>query len=148
MIFEYALLIMIFTLAINWRGDGRNLAGLFLLISLFFDWMLTYATFIDSYVLYAAGELVLIHFMYISNGPEILVRDMIKLSILSIVVQLSGLLIWMDYYESTVYMALCQVVFILQTIRLLAHGLATRETSDTRCGSMDSLHIDNSGEKL
>jgi len=148
MIFEYALPIMIVVLATNWHGDGRILAGLFLLVSLVFGWMLTYSTFIDSYVMYALGELALIHFMYISNGPEKLVRDMIKLSTLSIVVQLSGLLMWMDYYESTLYMAFCQAVFILQIIRLLAHGLANREATNTQCGFMDSIHTSDSDKKL
>jgi len=55
---------------------------------------------------------------------------------------------WVDYYSSSVYMTLCQVVFALQIIRLLAHGLATREIADTRRGSMDSIHTDNSGKKL
>ena len=148
MIFEYALQIMVITALINIRGDGFNIAGLFILVSIFFGWLIGIATYIESYILYACGELILIHLMSISNGPLNLIMDMIKLSILSIVVQLLGLLMWVEYYDSDLYVALCQVVFILQLIRLTAHGLATRKAFDNRSGDLDSLYTSDSGEKL
>jgi len=148
MIFEYALPIMIFLVLINWRGDGRNVALIFLLTSVVFNWIIGTSEGVEAYVLYSFNELAMIFLLRISTGPATLVRDMISISILSIVVQLSGLLMWMDYQESTLYMAFCQVVFILQIIRLTAHGLATREITDTRRGSMDSIYTDNSGKKL
>jgi len=148
MIFEYALPIMIFLVLINWRGDGRTVAIIFLSTSVVFNWIIGTAEGIEAYVLYSFNELAMIFFLRISNGPIRLIRDMIGISILSIVVQLSGLLMWMDYYESTLYMALCQMVFILQIIRLTAHGLARREASNIECGFMDSIHTRNSDKKL
>ena len=148
MIFEYALTLMAIVCFINNRTDGAIIAVLFVIVSLSFDWIISTTTFVDSYVIYALGELTLIYFMNISNGPERLVKDMKALSTLSIVVQLSGLLMWMGYYESTLYMALCQMVFILQIIRLIAHGLARREASNTQRGFMDSIHTSNSDKKL
>ena len=148
MIFEYAFPIMIFLVLINWRGDGRNVAIIFLATSVVFNWIIGTSEGVENYVLYSLNEVVMFAMFHIFNGPKMLVRDMKLLSILSIVVQLSGLLMWMDYYESTLYMALCQMVFILQIIRLTAHGLANREASNTECGLMDSLYTRNSDKKL
>jgi len=148
MIFEYALPIMIFLVLINWRGDGRNVAIIFLATSVVFNWIVDTTGGIEAYVLYSLNELSMISLLRISNGPSKLIGDMIKLSIFSIAVQLLGLLMWVEYYGSSVYLALCQVVFVLQIIRLAAHGLATGKAFDTRRGSMDSVHVDNSGESL
>jgi len=148
MIFEYALPIMLFLLLINWRGDGRNVAFIFLLTSVVFNWIISTSEGEEAFVLYAVNELVMLLLIRFSDGPDRLVRDMILISIFSIVVQLQGLIMWADYYSSSVYMLLCQVVFSLQIIRLLAHGLATREIADTRRGSMDSIYTDNRGKKL
>jgi len=148
MIFEYALPIMIFLVLINWRGDGSNVACIFLSTSVVFNWIISTSEGEEGFVLYAVNELVMLLIIRFSRGPERLIRDMILISIFSIAVQLLGLLVWSDYYSSSVYMTLCQVVFALQIIRLLAHGLATREIADTRRGSMDSIYTDNSGKKL
>jgi len=148
MVFEYALPIMLFLVLINWRGDGRNVAFIFLATSILFNWIIGTSEGIEAYVLYSFNELAMIFLIRISNGPLSLVKDMIKLSTLSIVVQLSGLLMWMDYNESTLYMALCQMVFILQIIRLIAHGLATGKTIHTRSSTLDSIHVGDSGKKL
>jgi len=148
MIFEYSLYIMLFMLAVNWRGDGRNVSGIFLVTSLTFGWIIQQSTWIDSYVVYSINEAVFIYLICISNGPNRLVKDMVKISILSMVVQLIGLLMWIQYYGSSVYMALCQMVFILQAIRLIAHGLATGKTFHTRGSTLDSIHVSDSGKKL
>jgi len=148
MIFEYALPIMIFLALINWRGDGRNVAIIFLATSVVFNWIVSTSEGEEAFVLYAVNELVMLLIIRFSNGPYRLVRDMVLISIFSIVVQLLGLLRWDSYYSSSVYMTLCQVVFAIQIIRLIAHGLATREIADTRRGSMDSIYTDNSGKKL
>jgi len=148
MIFEYALPIMIFLVLINWRGDGRNVACIFLLTSIVFNWVIGTSDGVEAYVLYSFNEMSLFVLLHISNGPKSLVKDMRKLSILSIVVQLSGVLMWMVYLESTAYLILCEMIFILQIIRLAAHGLDRREASNTQCGSMDSLYTRNSDKKL
>jgi len=148
MIFEYALPIMIFLVLINWQGDGRNVACIFLATSFVFNWIIGTSEGIENYVLYSINEASMFAMFHIFNGPRMLVRDMKILSILSIVVQLSGVLMWMVYLESTAYLILCEMIFILQTIRLIAHGLARRETSNTECGFMDSIHTRNSDKKL
>ena len=150
MIFEYAIPIMIFTLVINWRNrGGRQIAWIFLLTSILFSWIIGQSVWIESYVLYAINELVMIHFVYKSRASDNLVRDMITISVASILVQLfAGLIMWVESYDSSIYMMACQTIFILQVIRLTAHGLATRKAGDTRGGSLDSLYSDNSGKKL
>jgi len=148
MIFEYALPIMIFLVLINWRGDGRNVALIFMATSVLFNWIISTSENEEGFVLYAVNEVVMLLLIRFSNGPERLIRDMILISTFSIVVQLLGLLRWDSYYSSSVYMTLCQVVFALQIMRLIAHGLAIREITDTRRSSMDSIYTDNSGKKL
>ena len=148
MIFEYALPIMIFLVLINWRGDGRNVAIIFLATSVVFNWIIGTSEGVENYVLYSVNEFVMFAMFNIFNGPKTLVRDMKILSILSIVVQLLGVLMWMAYFESTAYLILCEMIFILQTIRLIAHGMARREAANTQRGFMDSIHISDSGEKL
>jgi len=148
MIFEYALPIMIFLVLINWRGDGRNVACIFLATSVVFNVIINTSEGEEAFVLYAVNELVMLLLIRFSNGPKRLIRDMILISIFSIVVQLLGLLRWDYYYSSSVYMTLCQVVFSIQIIRLLAHGLANREATNTECGFMDTIHTSNSDKKL
>jgi len=148
MIFEYALPIMVFLVLINWRGDGRNVAIIFLTTSVVFNWIIGTSEGVENYVLYSINEAFMFAMFHIFSGPRVLVRDMKILSILSIVVQLLGVLMWMAYFESTAYLILCEMIFILQTIRLTAHGLARRETSNTECGFMDSLYTRNSDKKL
>lgn len=148
MIFEYSLPIMIFIVLINWRGDGRNVAIIFMATSIVFNWIIGTSEGPEAYVLYSFNEAFMFAMLHISNGPKSLVKDMKILSILLIVVQLSGVLMWMVYLESTAYLILCEMIFILQTIRLIAHGLARREASDTQCGFMDSIHTSDRGEKL
>ena len=148
MIFEYALPIMIFLVLINWHGDGRNVAIIFLATSVLFNWIISTSEGEEAFVLYAVNEVAMIILIRLSSGPERLIKDMILISILSIVVQLLGILRWDNYYSSSVYMTLCQVVFALQIIRLLAHGLANREATNTECGFMDSLYTRNSDKKL
>jgi len=148
MIFEYALPIMIFLVLINWHSNGRNVACIFLATSVVFNWIISTSEGEEAFVLYAVNELAMLLLIRFSNGPERLVRDMILISIFSIAVQLQGLIMWADYYSSSVYMTLCQVVFAIQIIRLLAHGLANRKAKDNGCGSMDSIHTSNSDKKL
>jgi len=148
MIFEYALPIMIFLVLINWRGNGRNVACIFLSTSVVFNWIIGTSEGVENYVLYSVNEALMFALFHISNGPRMLVEDMKILSILSIVVQLSGVLMWMGYYESTAYLIFCEMIFILQIIRLTTHGLARREASNTQCGFMDSIHTRNSDKKL
>ena len=107
------------------------------------------SVWIESYVLYALNELVMIHFVYKSRASDRLVRDMIYISIASIGVQLiAGLIMWIEYYDSSVYMIACQSIFILQVIRLTAHGLVTRKAGNTGGGSLDHIHSNHSGKKL
>jgi len=87
MIFEYALPIMMFLVLINWRGDGRNVACIFLLTSVVFNWIIGTSEGEEAFVLYAVNELVMLLLIRFSSGPERLVRDMILISIFSIVVQ-------------------------------------------------------------
>jgi len=148
MIFEYALPIMIFLVLINLSGDGRNVAIIFLITSVVFSWIIGTSEGVENYVLYSFNEVFMFAMFHLFSGPKVLVRDMKILSILSIVVQLSGVLMWMVYLESTAYVILCEMIFILQTIRLIAHGLARRETSNTQRGFMDSIHTSDSGKKL
>jgi len=148
MIFEYALPIMIFLVLINLRGNGRNVAIIFLTTSVVFNWIVSTSEGEEAFVLYAFSEVSMIILMRLFRGPEKLIKDMILISILSIGVQLLGLIRWDNYYSSSVYMTLCQVVFALQIMRLIAHGLATREITDTRRSSMDPIYTDNSGKKL
>jgi len=141
---------MIFTLIINWRDrGGRQIAWIFLLTSILFNWVIGQSVWIESYVIYAVNELVMIHFVYKSGASDNLVRDMITISIASILVQLfAGLVMLIEYYDSSIYMIACQVIFILQAIRLTAHGLATRKAGNIGGGSLDFLYSDNSGKKL
>lgn len=150
MIFDYATEIMIFTLAMNWRNSGgRQVAWILLWTSALFNWIIGQSVWIESYVLYSLNELVMIHFVYHSKAPDNLVRGMIWISIASIGVQLiPGLVMWVEYYDSYIYMIACQTIFILQVIRLTANGLATRKAGNTRGGSLDSIHSNHSGKKL
>jgi len=150
MIFDYATEIMVFALAINWRNSGgRQVAWILLWTSVLFNWIIGQSVWIESYVLYSLNELVMIHFVYHSKAPDNLVRGMIWISIASIGVQLiAGLIMWIEYYDSSIYMIACQSIFILQVIRLTSHGLVTRKAGNTGGGSLDYLHTDNSGKKL
>jgi len=141
---------MIFTLVINWRKIGdRQVAWIFLLTSMLFDWIISQSVWIESYVIYAINELIMIHLVYHSKASNNLVRDMITISVASIGVQLiAGLVMWVEYYDSSIYMIACQSIFILQVIRLTSHGLVTRKAGNTGGGSLDYLHTDNSGKKL
>ena len=137
-------------LVINWRDSGgRQVAWIFLLTSILFNWIIGQSVWIESYVLYAINELVMIHFVYKSRASDNLVRDMIIISVTSILVQLfAGIIMWIEYYDSSIYMVACQTIFILQVIRLTAHGLATRKAGDIGCSPLGSLYSDSSGKKL
>ncbi len=145
---DHALMLMVIAFVLNYRGDGRLVAGIYLIASLMTGYMLEHTASVESFAIYAMGELLLIHLMCSIENRSRLISDMINISRLSIAVQLIGAVLWIEYYQTDVYITLCEIVFSLQILRMLWHGLATREATNCFSGSMDTLYFSYSGKKL
>lgn len=146
--YEHALLLMIGAIILNIRNDGSVIAGVFLLISLMLGYIQIHAANVELFALYAFAELLFIHSIHYLNTPKTLVADMINLSRLSIAVQLIGVVMWIEFYSSDVYMLMCEFVFAMQLIRLYAHGYATRKVTNIWGGALDNLYTGMVGKKL
>lgn len=145
---DYALVIMIGVVILNLSGDGFLVAGAYLVISLFIGYLLDHAANVEVYAIYAAGELLFIHCIHSIAVRTPLISDMISISRLSIFFQLVGVVLWIEYYDSSTYMALCEIIFIMQVLRMTVYGFATRKGSNPWSNTVDYLHTNYRGEKL
>ncbi len=146
--FEHALLLMIGAIILNLRNDGSVIAGVFLLLSLMLGYIQLHTANVELFALYAFVELLFIHAIHYLSTPKALVTDMINLSRLSITVQLIGVVMWIEFYSSDVYILMCEFVFAMQLIRLYAHGYAERKITNIWGGALDNLYTGMVGKKL
>ena len=138
---------MIGAIILNLKNDGAIVAGVFLLISLALGYIQDRAANVELFAIYAASELLFIHCIH-SIGSTPLIKDMINISRASIAVQLLGATMWLQYYNSSTYVTLCEVVFTVQILRLFWHGFATRKATNICGNTLDNLHTGMVGKKL
>ncbi len=139
---------MVGAIILNLKGEGFIVAGAFLLVSLILGYLLQSSANVETYALYACGELLFIHFIHSQSAAKTLVSDMVNLSRLSIAVQLFGAIAWIEYYSADYYLIACELVFAMEILRLFAHGFATRKVADIWGNTLDSFNINCSGQKL